>query len=119
MRIEVNNTLNLCHITRLPAVACRPWSASQKLIPLNGGVRGSGRGRELGRLSWRIGVSEGLVSKIVKEGKVAEQTGTKVRTPGKSRKRSTGFIVVDDFDMGVIRRKQHEFYDDHRYCKNI
>ncbi|KOB75237.1 Uncharacterized protein OBRU01_06876, partial [Operophtera brumata] len=61
-------------------------------------------------------VSEGLVSKIVKEGKVAEQTGTKVRTPGKSRKRSTGFIVVDDFDMGVIRRKQHEFYDDHTYC---
>ncbi|KOB58231.1 Uncharacterized protein OBRU01_25377 [Operophtera brumata] len=53
------------------------------------------------------GVSEGLVSKIVKEGKVAEQTGTKLRTPGKSRKRSTGFIVVDDFDMGVIRRKQH------------
>ncbi|KOB74118.1 Uncharacterized protein OBRU01_02552 [Operophtera brumata] len=50
-------------------------------------------------------VSEGLVSKIVKEGKVAEQTGTKVRTPGKSRKRSTGFIVVDDFDMGVIQRK--------------
>ncbi|KOB72518.1 Uncharacterized protein OBRU01_12119 [Operophtera brumata] len=57
------------------------------------------------RVSVATGVSEGLVSKIVKEGKVAEQTGTKVRTPGKSRKRSTGFIVVDDFDMGVIRRK--------------
>ncbi|KOB66397.1 Uncharacterized protein OBRU01_21163 [Operophtera brumata] len=71
------------------------------------------------RVSVATGGSEGLVSKIVKEGKVAEQTGTKVRTPGKSRKRSTGFIVVDDFDMGVIRRKQHEFYDDHRYCKNI
>ncbi|KOB71309.1 Uncharacterized protein OBRU01_13938 [Operophtera brumata] len=63
------------------------------------------------RLQIHYGVSEGLVSKIVKEGKVAEQTGTKVRTPGKSRKRSTGFIVdiVDDFDMGVIRREVHEF----------
>jgi len=56
------------------------------------------------------GVSQGLISKIVKEGHVAEETGTKIRTPGKERQRKTGFIHVDDFDMGVIRRKVHEFY---------
>lgn len=61
-------------------------------------------------LSYISGVSQGLISKIVKEGHAAEETGTKIRTPGKERKRKSGFVHVDDFDMGVIRRKVHEFY---------
>jgi hypothetical protein len=55
------------------------------------------------------GVSQGLISKIVK-GHAAEGAGTKIRTPGKERTRQSGFIHVDDFDMGVIRGKVHEFY---------
>ncbi|KAL4719662.1 hypothetical protein ACJJTC_009278 [Scirpophaga incertulas] len=61
------------------------------------------------RISAATGVSQGLISKIVKEGYAAEEAGTKIRTPGKERKRQSGFIHVDDFDMGVIRRKVHEF----------
>ncbi|KAL4712109.1 hypothetical protein ACJJTC_010970 [Scirpophaga incertulas] len=61
------------------------------------------------RISPATGVSQGLISKIVKEGYAAEEAGTKIRTPGKERKRQSGFNHVDDFDMGVIRRKVHEF----------
>lgn len=36
--------------------------------------------------------------------------GTKITTPGKSRKRTRGKIEVDSFDLGLIKRKVHEFY---------
>ncbi|GBP32451.1 hypothetical protein EVAR_24615_1 [Eumeta japonica] len=62
------------------------------------------------RISAATGVSQGLISKIVKDGQAAEEVGTKIRTPGKQRIRKNGFVHVDDFDMGVIRRKVHEFY---------
>ncbi|GBP58671.1 hypothetical protein EVAR_97074_1 [Eumeta japonica] len=62
------------------------------------------------RISAATGVSQGLISKIVKEGQAAEEVGTKIRTPGKQRIRKNGFVHVDDFYMGVIRRKVHEFY---------
>lgn len=50
-------------------------------------------------LSYISGVSQGLISKIVNEGHAAEETGTKIRTPGKDRKRKSGLVHVDDFDM--------------------
>ncbi|CAH2075137.1 unnamed protein product, partial [Iphiclides podalirius] len=37
------------------------------------------------RISAATGVSQGLISKIVKEGQAAEEAGTKIRTPGKQR----------------------------------
>lgn len=40
----------------------------------------------------------------------AEETGERISTPGKKRTRTKGKIEVDDFDLGVIRRKIHEFY---------
>lgn len=63
------------------------------------------------------GVSVGLISKIVKEKKTAEETGTKITSPGTSRQRKCGYIHVDAFDdddwcihHGVIRRRVHAFY---------
>lgn len=54
------------------------------------------------------GVGERFVRKLVKEKEQADETGTKISTPGKKRLR--GRIEVDEFDLGVIRRKIHEFY---------
>lgn len=54
------------------------------------------------------GVSVGLISKIVKEKKTAEETGTKITSPGTSRQRKCGYIHVDAFDMESF--EVHEFY---------
>lgn len=56
------------------------------------------------------GVSERFVGQLVKEQKQADATGSKISTPGKKRTRTKGKIEIDDFDLGVIRRKIHEFY---------
>ncbi|VVD05188.1 unnamed protein product [Leptidea sinapis] len=58
----------------------------------------------------RYGVGERFVRKLVKEKDKADETGTKISTPGKKRKRTKYKIEVDNFDLGVIRRKIHEFY---------
>ncbi|VVD00987.1 unnamed protein product [Leptidea sinapis] len=62
------------------------------------------------RVTAATGVGERFVRKLVKEKEQADETGTKISTPGKKRKRTKGKIEVDNFDLGVIRRKIHEFY---------
>lgn len=56
------------------------------------------------------GVGERFVRNLVKEKEQADATGTKISTPGKKRLRLKGKIEVDEFDLGVVRRKIHEFY---------
>ncbi|XP_063897313.1 uncharacterized protein LOC135118660 [Helicoverpa armigera] len=62
------------------------------------------------RVAAAAGVGERFVRQLVKEKKQADATGSKISTPGKKRIRITGKIEIDDFDLGVIRRKVHEFY---------
>lgn len=56
------------------------------------------------------GVSERSVQRIVAEGKHAEATSSKIVTPGKKRKRLETKCNLDDFDLGVVRRKIQQFY---------
>lgn len=65
------------------------------------------------------GVSERFVYKLVNEEKLAQNSGTKISTPGKKRKRTKGKIEVDDFDIGVIKRKIHEFYSEKKEIPTI
>ncbi|VVD02918.1 unnamed protein product [Leptidea sinapis] len=62
------------------------------------------------RVAAATGVGERFVRKLVKEKEQADETGTKISTPGKKRKMTKGKIEVDNFDLGVSRRKIHEFY---------
>ncbi|KOB71227.1 Uncharacterized protein OBRU01_13955 [Operophtera brumata] len=62
------------------------------------------------RVAAATGVGERFVRKLVKEKEQADATGSKISTPGKKRERTKGKIEIDDFDIGVIRRKIHEFY---------
>ncbi|CAK1595891.1 unnamed protein product [Parnassius mnemosyne] len=62
------------------------------------------------RVAAATGVSERFVHKLVNEEKHAEESNSKISTPGKKWQRKTGKQEVDNFDIGVIRRKIHEFY---------
>ncbi|KOB74093.1 Uncharacterized protein OBRU01_09807, partial [Operophtera brumata] len=62
------------------------------------------------RVATATGVGERFVRKLVKEKEQADATGSKISTPGKKRERTKGKIEIVDFDIGVIRRKIHEFY---------
>ncbi|XP_072930356.1 uncharacterized protein [Epargyreus clarus] len=62
------------------------------------------------RVAAATGVSERFVYKLMNEKKKAEESNVKLSTPGKNRERKTGKLDIDDFDIGVIRRKIHEFY---------
>lgn len=41
---------------------------------------------------------------------MAEASSSKIVTPGKNRKTRKDKILMDNFDIGVLRRKIHEFY---------
>lgn len=56
------------------------------------------------------GLSLRTVARIGSEGRLAEASSSKIVTPGKKRKTRKDKIVLDNFDIGVLRRKIHEFY---------
>ncbi|KAL4708819.1 hypothetical protein ACJJTC_011783 [Scirpophaga incertulas] len=62
------------------------------------------------RVAVVTGISLHTVANIVKEGNLAKASFTKIVTPGKNRKTREDKIIMDDFDVGVLRRKNHEFY---------
>ncbi|CAG5055628.1 unnamed protein product [Parnassius apollo] len=62
------------------------------------------------RVAAATGISLRTVARITNEGKLAEESSSKIVTPGKKRKTRKDKIVMDNFDIGVLRRKIHEFY---------
>ncbi|VVD05781.1 unnamed protein product [Leptidea sinapis] len=62
------------------------------------------------RVAAATGISLRTVTRIIGEGRLAEASSSKIVTPGKNRKKRKDKILMDDFDIGVLRRKIHEFY---------
>ncbi|CAH3921380.1 unnamed protein product [Pieris brassicae] len=62
------------------------------------------------RITATTGVGKHFVRKLVKEKEDADAAGTKIFIPGKKRLRLRVKIEIDEFDLGVIRRKIHDFY---------
>ncbi|VVC88027.1 unnamed protein product [Leptidea sinapis] len=56
------------------------------------------------------GISLRTMTRIIGEGRLAEASSSKIVTPGKNRKKRKDKILMDDFDISVLRRKIHEFY---------
>lgn len=56
------------------------------------------------------GISLRTIARITNEGRLAQASSSKIVTPGKNRKTRKDKIIMDNFDMGVLRRKIHEFY---------
>ncbi|KAI5640203.1 hypothetical protein NE865_07460 [Phthorimaea operculella] len=62
------------------------------------------------RVAAATGVSLRTIARITNEGRYAEASSSKIVTPGKDRKTRKDKIEMDNFDIGVLRRKIHEFY---------
>ncbi|XP_063895623.1 uncharacterized protein LOC110373535 [Helicoverpa armigera] len=62
------------------------------------------------RVAAATGISLRTVARIGNEGRLAEASSSKIVTPGKNRKTRKDKILMDNFDIGVLRRKIHEFY---------
>ena len=54
-----------------------------------------------------LGVSQATIKRIRKDA----QDGKPLTTPSKSRRRASAKLNLDDFDLAVIRRCVHSFYE--------
>ncbi|XP_045782729.1 uncharacterized protein LOC123879180 isoform X1 [Maniola jurtina] len=62
------------------------------------------------RVAAATGVSLRSVTRIIKEGRLAEASSSKIGTLGKKRKVRKDKLVMNDSDLNVLRQKINEFY---------